>query len=275
MKTKSMLAAVTMTMTMTLAMATIAHAAPTGWVLGYTGKSTNAFAGDKRTKQLVDTHVPSSLAGDVMAGLGGPPDPVVVRAGRYLSASACVPHACPDKGFFWIDSRTGAALGAYLGSGDSLRIGSNSITPATLPAPARSAMIDWLDDNRTAPGSVQFIANDNRALPLAPAAFAPPAHFQPPPGGPSFDCARATTAVETTICSHPAVARQDLDLAAEVRQLQQGYDTLAHRAQVTALQRAWLRTRDSTCAKAADMAACLDGEYRRQHDRLQHWVPQR
>jgi uncharacterized protein YecT (DUF1311 family) len=252
-----------------------ALAAPADWVLDYTGKSSNAFIWDKRARPLVNARVPATLARDVLSGLGGPPDPVVVVDGRYLRASACVAHACPDKGLFWIDSRTGAGLGAYFGAGDSLRIGSNGLTAASLPAPARRAIVDWLDDNRVAPTSVQFIGRDNRAVALAVADFTPRARFKPPPGGPSFDCGRAATVVEKTICADAGLAKQDLDLAEEVRGVRRGHDTTGAREQVTALQRNWLRARDRACGVMADKVACLDEQYRRQYEVLRNWLPAR
>lgn len=250
-----------------------ALAAPADWVLDYTGKSSNAFIWDKRARPLVNTRVPATLARDVLSGLGGPPDPVVVVDGRYLSASACVAHACPDKGLFWIDSRTGAGLGAYFGAGDSLRIGSNGFTAAGLPPPARRAIVDWLDDNRVAPTSVQFIGHDNRPVALAVADFTPRARFKPPPGGPSFDCNRAATVVEKTICADAGLAQLDLELAEEARALRGGVDTIAAREQVTARQRQWLRARDTACGAAADKVACLGEQYRRQYHALRNWVP--
>lgn len=244
------------------------------WVLDYTGKSTNRFIWDKRTRALVTAHVPAPLARDVLDGLGGPPEPVFVTAGRYLSASACVAHACPDKGFFWIDSVTGIALGAY-GSGSELRIGSKDFGAAALPAPARQALLAWLTDNRIAPRSVTFTGRDGRAAALDAAPFTPPARYLPPAGGPSFDCARAATAVEKTICATPALARKDLELATLLEQMRHGYDTIDDRAQLLALQRAWLKKRDAACASAGDAAACLAAQYDAQHERLMNWVPTR
>ena len=45
--------------------------------------------------------LPPSLSATVLKELGGPPNSVFV-VGTTLSASACVAHSCPDKGFFWI-----------------------------------------------------------------------------------------------------------------------------------------------------------------------------
>jgi len=53
----------------------------------------------------------------VLEGLGGPLDPVIVIDHRYVSASACVAHACMVKAFFWIDTRTGIGLGAQFIAG--------------------------------------------------------------------------------------------------------------------------------------------------------------
>ena len=65
---------------------------------------------DWRADALIRASAPTALTDNVSAALSGPPDPVIVRDNRYVSVSACVVHACSEKGFFWIDSRTGVAL---------------------------------------------------------------------------------------------------------------------------------------------------------------------
>jgi hypothetical protein len=105
-------------------------ASPTDWVLSCEGKTTSEFIGDKRARQLVNTRVPRTLAHEVLEGLIGPPDPVFVTDLRYVSVSACIPHYCPMKAFFWIDTKTGIGLGAQFTRGigaepGTLRLGSN------------------------------------------------------------------------------------------------------------------------------------------------------
>lgn len=249
-------------------------AAPADWVLSYEGQSTNRFIGDKRTAGLVRQHVPASMSGDVIGGLGGPPDPVFVSAHRYLRVSACVAHDCGDKGFFWIDTRTASGLGAHL-AGDVLRLGSKDFAFEQLPGPARQALIDWLTEQDIQPGSVEFVQADGRTVVLSQAGFAPRPHYQPPAGGPSFDCGKAATDIEKAICKDPALAKSDLDMAELVHRIHQGHDTTGARKQLLDLQRAWLKARDAECRRAADISGCLLGQYRAQYERLENWIPAR
>jgi uncharacterized protein YecT (DUF1311 family) len=242
-------------------------------VLSYEGQSTNQFI-NKRTASLVREHVPAPLSGDVIGGLGGPPDPVFVSGHRYLRASACVPHDCGDKGFFWIDTRTASGLGAAL-AGDVLKLGSKDFAPDQLPGPARQALVDWLTEQQIQPGRVEFIQGDGRTVVLAQASFAPRPHYQPPAGGPSFDCGKAATDIEKAICSDPALAQSDLEMADLVHRIHQGVDTTGARKQLLDLQRAWLKTRDAECRHAADLSGCLRGQYRTQYERLENWIPAR
>lgn len=78
-----------------------AIATDASWMLTYAGRSTNALICDPRISSVVKESLPRSLSGPVLNGLGGPPNPIFV-VGSTLSASACIAHSCPDKGFFWI-----------------------------------------------------------------------------------------------------------------------------------------------------------------------------
>jgi uncharacterized protein YecT (DUF1311 family) len=244
----------------------------TQWVLSYQGKSTNRFVWDKRTATLIRSHVPPSFSNEVLDGLGGPPDPVFVVDGRYVSVSACVPHYCLDKGFFWFDSQTGIGLGAYF-TDDVLRLGSSSFTPEQLPVPARQAVLAWLGEQELAPKSVQFVSRTGQRTALPRSEFTPPARYRPAEGGPSFDCQKAATRVEATICTTPSLAAQDLELSELVRSLHRGHDTIAARDELRDVQRKWLRARDQVCRAASDIAACLGEQYRAQNMRLMNWVP--
>lgn len=251
-----------------------AAAGPAEWVLSYAGKSTNAFIWDKRAHELIKSSVPAKVAGDLLDALGGPPDPVQVLDQRYVSVSACVPHACMVKGFFWIDSQSGAGLGAYL-SEDTLTLGSNRQLPGTLPSPARQAIIAWLGENAVQPKTVQFVTQSGEVTALIPTQFSPSQKFHAKPEGPSFDCKKASTAIETTICGDAIVAKLDLDLATLVNEIRQGHDTVAARDQLRSFQREWLKGRDAACQKSSAMVQCLAQQYRQQHDRLMNWLPTR
>lgn len=247
-------------------------AASTQWVLSYEGKSTNRFIWDQRTKNLVRTRLPAALADDVLSALGGPPEPVFVSDHRYLSVSACVAHACDDKGFFWIDAKTGIGLGAHYVP-PALLIGSNGLSAEQIPPQARQALIDWLTENELKPEAVAFVGNGGARTPLAAAGFQARTQYQPASGGPSFDCARAASQIDKAICGDTGLAKRDLELATLFKEIRQGHDTVGERNQVVEFQRNWLRRRNAECTHAADMIACLRDSYRAQHERLMNWIP--
>lgn len=250
----------------------LAHATTIDWPLSYEGKSSNAFIWDKRAKPLIETRLPAKFSSEVLSGLGGPPDPVFVVDKRYVSISACEAHACPFKGFFWIDTQTGQGLGADIIDG-ALRLGSNSLTAQQIPAPARRALTDWMSANDVTPVSVEFFHRAGASTRMDTAQFKPTARFEPAADGPSYDCKAAATKVEKTICADAALAKQDLALAKLVKELRQGHDTVGARNQLRDFQRQWLKERDVACSSATDINACLGKQYQAQNDRLMNWVP--
>ena len=255
-----------------LTLSTLAHAATVDWPLSYEGKSTNAFIWDKRAKPLIQGRIPAKLVKDVLAGLGGPPEPVFVVEKRYVSVSACEAHACPAKGFFWIDTQTGQGLGAEILDG-ALRLGSNALSSKQIPEQARRALIDWMSANDVAPVSADFIDRAGTSTSIDVAQFKAAAHFEPPADGPSYDCKAAATRVEKAVCADAALAKQDLALAKLLKEIRQGHDTIDARNQLRDFQRKWLKERDATCAPAADINSCLGKQYQSQNDRLMHWIP--
>jgi uncharacterized protein YecT (DUF1311 family) len=242
------------------------------WALAYEGKSTNQFVGDKRANRLMRASLPAKLSDHVLESLGGPPDPVFMTDHRYVSVSACRPHSCMEKGWFWLDTKTGTGLGAYFVEG-ALQLASSSLPADRLPPPARRALLGWLADNDLRPQTVEFFGAAGPVTPLPLAQFAPPARFVPPEGGPSFDCAAAATRIEKTICADTGLAKQDLELAQLVTELRHGHSTTGARDQLLQLQRKWLAERNASCERAPEAAACLRERYRFQHDRLMNWIP--
>lgn len=262
----------------------LAAASSPSWLLDFAGKSTNALIWDKRTAGLIRESLPAGLAGRVTDALGGPPDPVRVSAQRYVWVSACVPHSCGDKGFLWVDTQTGHALGAnadckYSGQGQpwlcAIALGSASLTQEAIPPEALQALRAWMTDQDLVPKSITFAGSDGVRTQLDPAVYAPPKGFRPPEGGPSFDCARASSPLETDICGDPQLARLDLELARLYTRVRQGSDRAPEQQQLQDLQRQWLRHRNSRCSAAADRKACLAEEYQQQHTVLEHWTPAR
>lgn len=244
----------------------------TRWLLGYQGKSTNEFIWDKRTGELVNTRVPPVLSDEVLNALGGPPDPVVVVDGRYVSMSACRPHSCMEKGFLWVDTKTGIGLGAYYVS-NTVRLGSNAMSADHIPVQARQALIAWLTDHDLQTESAEFIGRSAGRVKLDAARFSAKEKFHAPPAGPAFDCRLAASDIEKTICADAALSAQDLALNELYNTIRLGNSTTVARDQLRTLQRDWLKNRDRVCAAAGSVAACLKDQYAAQYDRLNNWVP--
>jgi peptidoglycan-N-acetylglucosamine deacetylase len=86
----------------------------------------------------------------------------------------------------------------------------------------------------------------------------------------SFDCAMARTSLEQLLCSDVALARLDRDVAeAYATHLRDG-NTPATQAGLRTNQRAWLASRDKTCAPAGARAACLTDFYKTRLAWLSH-----
>ena len=254
-----------------------AGAAATTWPIQYKDASTNRFIWDKRTPALVESKVHQPFAKSVLAALGGPPDPVVVLQERFFSASACVPHSCLEKGFFWLDMRSGEGLAAILighqsGPGSKLHLDSKTLR-GELPARALQSIIEWVEETGLVPTEVDYVNASGISRSLLPADFQPQPRFNPPANGPSFDCALANSKVEHTICNDPALAAQDLKLAEFYRENLSGHDTLRARKQLTRLQHQWLGQRDAVCGQVAELKTCLTAQYEAQWMRLQTWTP--
>jgi uncharacterized protein YecT (DUF1311 family) len=256
------------------------------WLLAYTGKSTNDLIWDKRAEKLIHDTLPKDLAKELRPALGGPPDPVFVVESRYVSASACFPHWAYQKGFLWVDTKTGTALGAYAEGHDTshgaaimgnwrytLTLGSATLTADDIPSRASQSLRDWITDHDLALDSVEFVGGDGTVRQLDPSAYTPRERFHPPADGPSFDCAKALSQTEADICANPTLAKLDLELARLYEQIHAGVGTQPAQDQLRQLQRQWLRRRNQLCLAAADRPACLAEEYRRQRAALENWVP--
>jgi hypothetical protein len=263
-----------------------ALSADDSWMLSYAGRSTNALIWDQRINGVVEESLPPSLSATVLEGLGGPPNPVFV-VGATLSASACVAHSCPDKGFFWIDTADGTAFGASaslwgcdggadIGLRCELLLGSQRITSfQNIPASGKQALMEWMNENRIRVKVVRFIGAANKATELDPADFRLTERFLPPSTGPSFDCQLAHLQIEKVICGNPALAKLDLEMAELYGQMHLSYDTVGHREQLRDLQRAWLARRRAVCPDEPDQVKCLAAEYRRHYNVLGYWLPTR
>lgn len=113
--------------------------------------------------------------------------------------------------------------------------------------------------------------SETRELPKAGASMAAPppatASSEPSAAGvagresPSFDCARATAAVEKLICGDAALAKLDRTLAASYTRALGNFTDTDKAAERTA-QRAWIASRNG-CAKDSDAKACVQASYQR------------
>lgn len=241
------------------------------WLLSYENASTNDIQ-DRRLQGLIRTRTPAYMSKKLGLALGGPPDPVTIAEGRYVSMAACRPHSCIEKGFFWIDTRTGIGLGAFA-EPDALLLGSNGLTSKNIPPAARRALIDWITEHGLASRSVQFIGRDGARIALDTSAFQPRQSYQPSPGGPSFDCTSAGSRIAEAICKDAGLSKQDLDLARLADDIWRGHSTVHARQQLMERQNTWRQSRDAQCASSQELASCLAGRYREQHEVLMNWIP--
>jgi uncharacterized protein len=94
---------------------------------------------------------------------------------------------------------------------------------------------------------------------MALAAVAGRSVAAPALAGPSFDCARARSPIETAICADPELAKRDRTLTALYR-ASLADALVRHASPELSLQRKWLAARDAKCA-AEPNHACLARSY--------------
>jgi uncharacterized protein len=85
--------------------------------------------------------------------------------------------------------------------------------------------------------------------------------------GPSFDCAKASSAVEKAVCADAGLSALDRTLGDAYAKAMREWPEPT-RVKQRAAQRAWVTQRNG-CAKASDVKACLDGVYRRRTIEIQ------
>jgi uncharacterized protein YecT (DUF1311 family) len=256
------------------------------WLLSYQGQSANNVIWDMRTDALLKVTLPQSLAEPLTTGaLGGPPGPVHVVDRRYVSLSACVPHYCPSKGFFWIDTHSGAAIGAYYeGNVDfggqrvvqvppQLKLGSLELRWRDVPMQARRALKLWMIEEGVRPQVVTYDDGGGTVTTLPVAEVAPRPRFEPPESGPSFDCNKAQGAIEKALCEDAKLAKTDLELWRLYSSVWHGCSTEPDRVQLETFQRSWKLKRDSDCGLLSVPTPCLMDSYARQAKELGDWLP--
>lgn len=84
---------------------------------------------------------------------------------------------------------------------------------------------------------------------------------------PSFDCAKSTGAIETTICHETRLASLDTLMDQNYREAIRATPT-DQKQVLKASQVEWLRQRTKICTASPNIAACLDGYYRNRIDQL-------
>lgn len=259
------------------------------WLLSYQDKSTNALMWDKqhRFQALIKASMPSrTFSQRLLESFGGPPDPVLIRENRYVSASACEAHACTEKSFFWYDMKTGVAVGATLGGWQyhvdhnttrfdhpTLVVASNTATSIQLPEKSIFQIRTWLQQYNAVPTKVSFINRKGHEEKLPKALFLNNEIYHPTSKGPSFDCTQAYSRVDEAICHSPALSQQDHDIYQLAQQIRNGTDKENAREQLAELQRHWLSQREHDCYNAADLDECLSHAYKIQKDTLMNWTP--
>ena len=78
---------------------------------------------------------------------------------------------------------------------------------------------------------------------------------------PSFDCAKARSAIEHAVCADVALARLDRDVSEEFLHRTMVDADHAFIERTKAEQTAWLRQRDHDCARAPNLKTCLTASY--------------
>lgn len=94
------------------------------------------------------------------------------------------------------------------------------------------------------------------------------------PSGPSFDCARASSAIEKAICADGDATARDRDLAKLYSKTMAGLPGDAERTALRDSQRAWMKQRDATCQSPpppTTIGVCLREIYAKRWTALHGW----
>jgi len=255
-------------------MAAASEQSQVNWPLDYENKSTNSFVWDDRLDELIKTTIPTKLTNNLRSGLGGPPDPVYVTSERYFSASACLPHACIfQKSFYWLDTLTGEALGAvWVGS---LELGSMNIKVEKIPPEAKAQLLRWISERDINPNEVKFYNANNKVSILPASEFQPKKKYAPNKNGPSFDCQKASTSVEKSICANEEIAKLDLKVSSLFNEMRINRSDLKGLNELVNFQKKWLSKRNAECANSNEIEICLRDSYEMQYSSLMNWSPGR
>jgi uncharacterized protein YecT (DUF1311 family) len=145
-------------------------------------------------------------------------------------------------------------------SEDQLRYKKGGPKAATISLPKRAAA----QSSEQAKAKTATVAQATQQATVVQAArqAAPPPEkpkASPAPAvraAPSFNCAKASNAVERAICADPVLAEMDVSMAADYKK---ALKAVSNRATLRAEQRQWLRHMHSQCSDAAFQ--CIQQHY--------------
>lgn len=234
---------------------------------GHVGRDTlvTVFAADASPTMLPAGQVPElaalfdeveqpSLPSSPAATSTVPPAPVALRAAAprndvdptfaAMAVAGAQPVVAPSVPVSGSAGRVGDEAGARAGRGPAVIVVSVVLalltvgvtrSCATRPAPVEAPSASVNGTLKAPP----------RPIAAAPATFAT-----------SFDCGRATSLAERTICGDAELARADSDLATLYAQQRRAAGGTAAHEVLRRAQRSWI-TRRARCADEADMRSCL------------------
>ncbi len=162
------------------------------WIKEFEGKSTNEVVWDDRFQTLLSENVPktrvnlgmtdnaSPLVDSVNEVFSGAPEDVFVRDGRFVVLSASRHQSAMEKGFLWLDLKTGVVIGSvvhyYFGkleleNTDSamLLIYSKQVGVESLPREFQKALEHWIATNNIRVESSRFVGRAGSVKRIRPA----------------------------------------------------------------------------------------------------------
>lgn len=248
------------------------------WLLDYAGKSSNAAMSDARMTDTLHRSIPEPERRLVQNGLSGPPDPVRVSQNRYVVLSACAAHYCLMKALLWLDTQENIGISAIWGDterdgADGLRLISNTTLADGLPPSAAQAIGHWLNSYRLQPKRIVLADAKGTEHLISNNVLPQPARFTPNSKGPSFDCTKASSRIEQTICNDADLARLDLEMNQLFHDIKNASATQPAQTQLIRFQNNWIQARNRTCSNQQELVKCLKNSYGAQMQALSQWVP--
>ena len=151
--------------------------------------NTNQLVWDDKFIQLLEYNIPSislylgmskrnkvPLLDNIQAVLGGPPDAIkYFNNRRYVVASACRAHSCPEKGLVFIDTKDKKIIGiirhfflndldSYSEDGNFLIFSKNHKTFNDIPKMFFEVVKEWGKERELSPKKVRFVGADNKII---------------------------------------------------------------------------------------------------------------